>query len=197
MIYIFAVTLVDNTFTLQHSSGLVSLRPFLFDLGFAIVVFIFGCVISHIASVCLNFVFIDSMIAAPVIHVDHWVTIHRWCVTAATSNDLVIWRNNYARCKLRDKPDAGRTTHPRESVLPRVWPRHGLLFWCVLVSCVFNHVFSCSRGVGYSLRLARSVHFGLLRLLVPACADTPASAFPQLIRSSWYCSYRHSSRWCK
>jgi len=46
VIHIFAVTLVDNTFTLQHSSGLVSLRPFLLDLGLPVILLL-GFVISH------------------------------------------------------------------------------------------------------------------------------------------------------
>ena len=47
MVYIFAVTLVNDAFSLQHSSGFVSLRPFLFDCGCAVIVGILGFVISH------------------------------------------------------------------------------------------------------------------------------------------------------
>lgn len=47
MVYIFAVTFVNDAFSLQHSSGFVSLRPFLFDCGCAVIVGILGFVISH------------------------------------------------------------------------------------------------------------------------------------------------------
>ena len=46
MVNVFAVTLVDNPFTLQHSSGLVSLRPFLLDLWCAVIVGILLLVVS-------------------------------------------------------------------------------------------------------------------------------------------------------
>ena len=46
MVYVLAISLVNDTFSLQHSSGLVSLRPFLFDFGLP-VIFLFGFVISH------------------------------------------------------------------------------------------------------------------------------------------------------
>jgi hypothetical protein len=59
-----------------------------------------------------NFVFVDSMVAAPVSHVDNWVAVYRGCVTAAASNNLVIWRHNCARYKLWDKPNTGGATHP-------------------------------------------------------------------------------------
>lgn len=42
MIHIFAVTFVDDPFTFQHSSGFVSLRPFLFHFWGAIVVGVFA-----------------------------------------------------------------------------------------------------------------------------------------------------------
>jgi hypothetical protein len=55
----------------------------------------------------LNFVFVDSVVAAPVIHVDHWVAIHRGRVPAATSNNLVAFWLYWRVAKLGYKPDAG------------------------------------------------------------------------------------------
>ena len=48
MVYIEAVALADDPFTFQHSSGFISLRPFLFHFGSAIVVGVFGFVITHL-----------------------------------------------------------------------------------------------------------------------------------------------------
>jgi hypothetical protein len=35
-----------------------------------------------------NFVFVNTVVSTPVIHVDHWVAIHGWSVTAASTNNL-------------------------------------------------------------------------------------------------------------
>jgi hypothetical protein len=66
--------------------------------------------IVHAASFS-NFVFVNAMVAAPVIHVDHWVAIHGWRMATAATNNLVSFRFYWRVSKLRDKPDAGRTLH--------------------------------------------------------------------------------------
>jgi hypothetical protein len=55
----------------------------------------------------LNFVFVDSVVTTPVVHVDHWVAIHSWGVTSAAANNLVPFWLHWSVAKLGDKPDAG------------------------------------------------------------------------------------------
>jgi hypothetical protein len=56
---------------------------------------------------CSYPVFINPVVAAPVIHVDHWVAIHGWGMTAASANDLVTFWLYWRVAELGDKPDAG------------------------------------------------------------------------------------------
>jgi hypothetical protein len=54
----------------------------------------------------LNFVFVNAVVATPVIHVDHRVSAHGWGVTSASANDLVAFWLYWCAAKLWNKPDA-------------------------------------------------------------------------------------------
>jgi len=54
----------------------------------------------------LNFVFIDTVISAPVVHVHHWVAVHGGGMTSAPTDNLVPLRLDGGVTELWDKPNA-------------------------------------------------------------------------------------------
>jgi hypothetical protein len=67
------------------------------------------------------FVFINTVIAAPVVHVHNRVTIHGGGMTAAAANNLMAFWLDWRVSKLGDKPNASRTSHACASVAPKVF----------------------------------------------------------------------------
>jgi hypothetical protein len=71
--------------------------------------------IVHISSLCSNFVFVNPMVAAPVVDKHYGIPAHTWSVTAATTYVVNrIWSINgfWHDCCLWHKPNAGFTFHP-------------------------------------------------------------------------------------